>query len=118
MGFAAAFGASFGAVLRYAITNYGKKHWMKQSVFPWPTLLINLTGAFLLGLLFRLKLGVFWYTLLGTGVLGGYTTFSTLNVEMLSLADSGQKRTLKHYLLASYLGGLTLVTAGYALGGL
>lgn len=46
----AGFGAIWGAILRYGITNYGKKHWSKK--FPYATLLINLTGALLLGFIF------------------------------------------------------------------
>lgn len=64
----AGLGAIFGACGRYAITNYGKAHWSK--VFPWATLLINLSGAFLLGFLYALKAPVFVYAFLGTGVLG------------------------------------------------
>lgn len=52
---------------------------------PFSTLFIHLSGAFILGLLFALKLPVFVYALVGTGVLGGYTTFSTLNSELLAL---------------------------------
>lgn len=116
--FAVGFGASLGAVARYALTSYGKKHWMQGTAFPWPTLLINLTGTFLLGLAFALQLPARVYSLLGTGVLGGYTTFSTLNTEMVSLAENGQKHVLKRYLLASYLGGAVLLTGGYYLGSL
>ena len=91
---------------------------MQGTAFPWPTLLINLTGAFLLGLAFALQLPASVYAFLGTGVLGGYTTFSTLNTEMVSLAENGQKHVLKRYLLASYLGGAVLLTCGYYLGSL
>lgn len=116
--FAVGFGASLGAVARYGLTCYGKKHWMKGTAFPWPTLVINLAGAFLLGLTFALQLPAVVYAFLGTGVLGGFTTFSTLNTEMVSLAENGQKRVLKRYLLASYLGGAVLLTCGYYLGSL
>lgn len=116
--FAVGFGASLGAVARYALTSYGKKHWMQGTACPRPTLLINLTGAFFLSLAFALRLPASVYAFLGTGVLGGYTTFSTLNTEMVSLAENGQKHVLKHYLLASYLGGAVLLTCGYYLGSL
>ena len=62
----AGFGAIWGALLRYGITNYGKKHWERD--FPYATLLINLTGAFLLGVVFACKLSPFIYALVGTGV--------------------------------------------------
>lgn len=109
-------GAALGAVARFALTNYGKKHWMKQTDLPLPTLVINLTGSFLLGLLYALQVNPALYAFLGTGVLGGYTTFSTLNTELVTLASSKRKRTLKTYLLASYAGGMVLVTIGYFLG--
>ena len=69
----AGIGASIGAMLRYAITNYGKKHWEwignKFSNLPTPTLFINLTGAFILGFIFGIKTNVFIYAIVGTGVL-------------------------------------------------
>ncbi|RVU71522.1 MULTISPECIES: fluoride efflux transporter CrcB [Lactobacillus] len=110
----AGIGAIFGACGRYAITNYGKKNW--PSFFPFATLLINLSGAFLLGLVFALHVSPFLYALIGTGVLGGYTTFSTLNVELLGKLKDHQTKNFFLYLLASYLGGLLLVFAGYYLG--
>lgn len=107
-------GAIFGAIARYAITNYGKKNWSAK--FPYATLLINLSGAFLLGLLFALQLPVFVYAFLGTGVLGGYTTFSTLNVELLGKLKDKKYKIFWEYLFASYAGGLLLVFLGFALG--
>lgn len=110
----AGLGAVLGALVRYAITNYGKKNWPKS--FPYATLLINLSGAFLLGFIFALKLPVFIYAFVGTGILGGYTTFSTLNVELLGKLKDKSYKVFWTYLLASYLGGLLLVFAGYAVG--
>lgn len=115
----AGIGASIGAMLRYAITNYGKRHWEwigKTFLnLPTPTLLVNLTGAFILGLIFAIKIGVFWYALFGTGVLGGYTTFSTLNTELIGLYHSQNYRGLVLYALTSYIGGLLCICFGYAL---
>ena len=95
----AGIGASIGAMLRYAITNYGKKHWEwignKFSNLPTPTLFINLTG-----------------------VMGGYTTFSTMNTELVELYKSKNYRGLVFYAVSSYLGGLVLVYCGYYLGNL
>ena len=95
----AGFGAIWGAVFRYGITNYG-----------------NLTGAFLLGLVFSRNLSPFIYALVGTGVLGGYTTFSTLNVELLSHWQDHNYKIFLLYALLSYGGGLILVFAGYKVG--
>ena len=118
----AGIGASIGAMLRYAITNYGKKHWgwigNKFSNLPTPTLLINLTGALILGLIFGIGANTFIYALLGTGVMGGYTTFSTMNTELVELYKSKNYRGLVFYAVSSYLGGLVLVYCGYYLGNL
>ena len=118
----AGIGASIGAMLRYAITNYSKKHWEwignKFSNLPTPTLLINLTGALILGLIFGIGANTFIYALLGTGVMGGYTTFSTMNTELVELYKSKNYRGLVFYAVSSYLGGLVLVYCGYYLGNL
>lgn len=115
----AGIGASIGAMLRYAITNYGKKYWEwignKFSNLPTPTLFINLTGAFILGFIFGIKTNVFIYAIVGTGVLGGYTTFSTMNTELVELYKSKNYRGFIFYALSSYLGGLILVFVGYYL---
>ncbi|XOQ53906.1 MAG: fluoride efflux transporter CrcB [Lactobacillus helveticus] len=116
----AGLGASIGAMIRYAITNYGKKHWErigKQfSNLPTPTLFINLTGALILGFIFGFGSNFFFYSLIGTGVLGGYTTFSTMNTELVELYKSKNYRGLILYALTSYLGGVILVFLGFWLG--
>ncbi|MCT7698448.1 MAG: CrcB family protein, partial [Lactobacillus crispatus] len=60
----------------------------------------------------------FIYALLGTGVMGGYTTFSTMNTELVELYKSKNYRGLVFYAVSSYLGGLVLVYCGYYLGNL
>ena len=118
----AGIGASIGAMLRYAITNYGKKHWEwignKFSGLGGGGLVINLTGALILGLIFGIGANTFIYALLGTGVMGGYTTFSTMNTELVELYKSKNYRGLVFYAVSSYLGGLVLVYCGYYLGNL
>ncbi|CCI82715.1 fluoride efflux transporter CrcB [Lactobacillus hominis] len=107
-------GASLGAISRYAITNFGKKHF--SHVFPFATLLINLSGAFILGFLFAKQVSPVIYAFLGTGILGGYTTFSTLNTELIGQLKDKKIRRFLLYLILSYAGGLILVFAGYFLG--
>lgn len=55
------------------------------SDFPWATILINVTGSFLLGLLVGLGAGERWHDVVGTGFLGGYTTFSAASLETAGL---------------------------------
>jgi CrcB protein len=89
---AVAAGGALGAVLRWGIGV-----WMMgrtSSGFPWHTMLVNLSGAFLIGVLmtFAMEKGAVsgeWRLFLGTGVLGGFTTFSTLSYESIALMQSG-----------------------------
>ncbi|CCI85871.1 hypothetical protein FC52_GL000461 [Lactobacillus pasteurii DSM 23907 = CRBIP 24.76] len=110
------FGASLGAISRYFLTNYGKKHWQNKFALPIATLIINLTGAFLLGLFYALKLNTFAYLFLGTGMMGGYTTFSTLNTELYALVKNKQNLTLIWYLALTYVAGFILLYLGVCLG--
>jgi fluoride exporter len=88
---------------------------------PWATLAVNGLGSFLLGLLMVLVTDVwpdqryvrpFW----GVGVLGGFTTFSALAVELRALLDAGDTGLAAAYLLGTLLLGLVAVTAGLMLG--
>lgn len=103
-----------GAAVRFAVAEWATKRW--QSTFPLATLLINVTGAFALGLLTTVGGGGGALPqarlLLGTGFLGGYTTFSTLSYDTHSLFRSGQ--TGAAWLNA--LGSLALGVAAAALG--
>lgn len=61
--------------------------------FPWPTVTINLTGSFLLGLVVGVSVQALppaWSLVAGTGFLGGYTTFSTASVDAVRLARAGR----------------------------
>lgn len=105
----AGLGAALGAALRYFLTvNIKTNH-----LWPRATFLINMSGAFCLGLIFALGLDKNIYTFLGTGVLGGYTTFSTLNKELVGLRKD---KIGLFYALSSYLLGLLLVYVGFYLG--
>ena len=116
----AGFGAALGAMLRVVITDFGKKHWAefnrRHSGVPTQTVVINLTGTLFLGLLFGLKASPLIYVLLGTGMMGGYTTFSTLNVELATLFRNKQYLGFVKYALITYLGGIVLLFLGLYLG--
>jgi CrcB protein len=93
--------------------------------FPAATLLINLAGAFCLGLLLEALVrsgeDAGWRRqarlLGGTGFCGAFTTYSTLAVETVQLARHGVWSTAGGYLAASAFGGLIAVAGGIALGG-
>jgi CrcB protein len=87
-----ALGASVGANLRYALSNWAAQQW--GTTFPYGTLMINVAGSCCIGLIMtlaatRIALSVPWRLLLVTGLLGGFTTFSTLSYETYGLLVTG-----------------------------
>jgi CrcB protein len=93
------------------------------SVFPWGTLLINVSGSVILGLVAAAYLGHAdpvrrnWYLLLGTGFCGGFTTFSTFSLETLELLRDGRPATAAAYVFGSVLAGLLGVWLAVRLSG-
>ena len=83
---------------------------------PWGTILINVSGSLVLGFLTGLTAGRLlpetWHLIIGTGFLGGYTTFSTASVETVRLAQ--ERRWAAS--LANALGTLALATGAAGLG--
>jgi fluoride exporter len=77
-----------GAVARFLLD--GAVTARAGSGFPWGTLAVNLSGAFALGLLVGVADDA--YRLLGTGLLGAYTTFSTWMLESHRLGEDGRLR--------------------------
>jgi CrcB protein len=85
--------------------------------FPWGTFVVNLTGGFALGVLTGLGVTGDALLVLGTGFLGGYTTFSTWMVEAQRLGEDAEFALAAAYLLGSMLAGLASTAAGWALAG-
>ncbi|MCU1586856.1 MAG: crcB 1, partial [Frankiales bacterium] len=92
--------------------------WPDDGSFPWAVLVINCSGAFLLGALLvaappeRVRLRA----LLGTGLLGAWTTFSAIVVSVDQLVADGHPATALAYLLASACGGLCAAWLGLRAG--
>ncbi|HET7628588.1 MAG TPA: fluoride efflux transporter CrcB [Bacillales bacterium] len=105
-------GGCFGAVARFAVSEFARARF--RTTFPAATLFVNLLGSFLLGVLITSGLDASWQSLLGTGFLGAFTTFSTFNLENVRLWR--EKKKLTAYLAVSYLGGLLLAFFGFLLG--
>jgi fluoride exporter len=92
--------------------------------FPLGTFLINVSGTFLIGYL-SVLFGVDWHNRFGhgmvlnafllTGVLGGYTTFSSMQLEAAKLAAKSRRGLAASYLLLSVLAGLLAAALGAAL---
>jgi CrcB protein len=89
-------------------------HW------PWPTFIVNIVGAFLLGyfttrLLERLPVSSYRRPLLGTGICGGLTTFSTMQVEIVKMLGDHHYGLAVGYTAASVAAGLLAVYVATAL---
>jgi fluoride exporter len=89
----------------------------RPGAWPWATFAVNVAGAFLLGyfttrLQERLPLSSYRRPLLGTGLCGGLTTFSTMQVELLQMLDGGDAALALAYALASVAAGFLAVAAG------
>ena len=110
-------GSFIGGAARYlvslAMKNAGK-------VFPWATLVVNVAGCFLIGLLWGWlsrtsqmegNLALF----LSVGICGGFTTFSTFSKEALLLLQNGNVWGFVGYILASVVVGVAFVAVGYYL---
>ena len=88
--------------------------------WPWPTFVVNIVGAFLVGyfttrLLERLPLSSYRRPLLGTGLCGGLTTFSTMQVETLKMIEHHHYGLAAGYTCASIVFGLLAVYLATAL---
>lgn len=84
--------------------------------FPYGTLTVNLSGALVLGVLVGSGLGSAALRLVGVGLVGGYTTFSTWVFESHRLAEAGEGRVAIANFVVSMLAGLAAVWAGKQLG--
>ncbi|UCH44126.1 MAG: fluoride efflux transporter CrcB [Nitrospiraceae bacterium] len=113
--FLLASGGAIGTVLRYSLSGFTYR--FVSGVFPWGTLLVNLAGSFVIGLLW----GLFEIDNFSTnvrhfifiGILGGFTTFSTFTLESLNLFRDGEIKLALSNILASNIFGLLLVLAGF-----
>lgn len=106
---------ALGALGRFTIDGAGSARW--PSDFPFGTLAVNLSGAFALGALVGLGVTGDAILLLGTGLLGSYTTFSTWMFEAQRLAENGEWRLMWLNLAGPLMAGLAVTGLGWLLGG-
>ncbi|WP_256761561.1 CrcB family protein [Cohnella sp. WQ 127256] len=109
-------GGAIGSLIRYEVGRWVVRK-MKMSYIG--TLLVNLVGSFAMGLLIGINLEqehFAVYACCGIGILGGLTTYSTLNVQKALMNESNSRHTLAYYLLATYVGGFSLTAAGVGFG--
>ncbi len=113
-----ALGCALGGVVRFLLgKGVNVQPWAEG--FPWATLLINISGSMMLGIVaefyleresstFRMET----YLLLGTGFCGGFTTFSTFSLELLNLIKTGAILPSMAYAVGSVLLSLLGVFVG------
>lgn len=96
-------GGGIGATLRAIITDIIQQ--VHQPSFPIATAIINLIGSCFIGILGGIVISVSpSYTLFVTGILGGFTTFSTVQLELVQLMEQRQFSTFISYSLLQYVG--------------
>jgi fluoride exporter len=115
-----AFGGALGTAARFGLSGLVAR--LFGETFPWGTILVNITGCFVIG---------FFFTATGTegrwlvspavrqfvmiGILGGYTTFSSFSLQTLTLAEDGQWLKAGANVLLSVVLCLTAVWVGHLL---
>ena len=111
-----ALGGAIGSVARYA-ASLSITRIFSQSIFPWGTFSVNATGALLIGFLWAYsesglissQLGFFLFT----GILGGFTTFSSFSLETMNLFRTGHSWEAIGYVLMSNVLCIILAFAGF-----
>jgi CrcB protein len=113
-----ALGSAIGGVSRYLLGGLVQR--MLDTTFPAGTLLVNVTGSFLLGAIIRYALDTPSLTpevraFLTIGFCGGYTTFSTFSYETMALLEDGEWARAGVYITASVVLSLIATFLGFAL---
>lgn len=109
------FGGAVGAVSRFILGTLVAKWY--PGLFPLGTFLINVTGSFLIGVLMmaflnRPSIDANWRLFLVTGILGGYTTFSSFEWETFAAIRGGAATVAVSYVISSVVVGLLGVWLG------
>ncbi|HUC09210.1 MAG TPA: fluoride efflux transporter CrcB [Stellaceae bacterium] len=118
-----ALGAALGGVARYGFSGV-VANWI-GATFPWGTLVVNVTGCFVIGIVNiltgpdgRLLVAPNARLFMMVGICGGYTTFSSFSLETLNLARNGEWLATGGYIGASVLFCLVGVWLGHTAGAL
>ena len=109
-------GGALGAGARFEVGRWALRHGL--GTYPWGTLIVNLAGGLLMGLLAGFFFGrqpadqAAW-AFLGAGLLGGFTTFSAFSFDMFAMIERGQWAPAAAYALVSVIGALALFALGF-----
>jgi CrcB protein len=108
-----AIGGTLGSLSRFFISSRISERY--SGAYPLGTFIINLAGAFLLGVITAIPVTFSIYAFAAIGFLGSFTTFSTFMVESFSLFQSGEKKNAILYLIISMMAGIASYMGGYYL---
>lgn len=102
---------ALGAITRYLIGVM----MISESVFPFATLLVNLTGCYALAFITSRSLPISkkLKSAIGTGFIGSFTTFSAFSVETITMIDDGQIGLAVLYIILSVVGGIIMSNLGW-----
>lgn len=107
-----ALGGAIGCTLRYLVININALSAVKGL----GTIIVNITGCFIIGILYsifsRWKISDSWRLLLFIGVLGGFTTFSTFGLDIITMLKEGETMRAIGYILASNILGILATFGG------
>lgn len=106
-------GGFFGAIARYYVSKKAAERF--QSVVPYGTLAVNVSGSFLLGVVVGSNWGNTAMLLAGTGFMGAFTTFSTFKLESAALAAKSRYRAMVGYIAATYILSIVFAYIGFCI---
>jgi fluoride exporter len=106
-----AIGGMVGAVSRYTVQKA-----LPANPFNISTITVNLAGSFLLGIMIGAKVSGNPYLFAAAGFMGAFTTFSTLNIDLIKLIQGKEYKAAAVYLIITYAGGLLMAAAGLLAG--
>lgn len=111
-----ALGGAVGATLRYLTGVFATRTFGAD--FPFGTMIVNVLGSFLMGVLIVTlaeRGGMRFAPLLAVGFLGGFTTFSSFSLDLVSLVERGEMGAAAVYLLGSVILSIGALFAGLSL---
>lgn len=107
-------GSFLGGIGRFLLTSFVQNKWL--STFPYGTIIVNILGCFLIGIIYALSdrgtMHAEWRLFLGTGILGGFTTFSSFSNETVSMINNGHFTYAFTYVVCSIILGVAATFGG------